>query len=358
MTTDDHDGGDGAGANVVRQSTINFPTFDEVDLDAVWRMYEDLPPTRQLLDTGDYLDFSPAVNGSPFSLLMASLGVNDSERQTSRQLLASDSFKMAVDNLTLYVTPLIVVIGVVGNALSLAVFSLTYLQRLSSSLYLSMLSVADVVFLLALLVVWLDRVEGPHLVWMRGGRLERVDVGLFTRNGWCQAVLYTSRVSGFLAAWHVVVFTAERYIIVHHPLRKDEFCTRRRARIVVSVVVVISLLLYTPTTWTYDVIRFGKFAACAPLPRHQYLVSVMATVDTLMSCLVPSLLIVVLNGRIIHKIRLYQTSAFDIPPPCPNRAAAAAAANAYRRRSLVQASVSASGSMHIKFNVSLSSKSM
>ena len=170
-------------------------------------------------------------------------------------------------------------------------------------------------------------------------RLERVDVGLFTRDGWCQAVLYASRVSGFLAAWHVVVFTAERYVIVYHPLRKDEFCTKRRARVVVGIVVVISLVLYTPTTWTHDVIRFGKLAVCAPLPRHQYLMSVMATVDTLMSCLVPSVLIVVLNGRIIHKIRLYQTTAFDLPLPCPNRAAASAAVVAtMRRRSLVPVS--------------------
>lgn len=162
-------------------------------------------------------------------------------------------------------------------------------------------------------------------------------------------MLYASRVSGFLAAWYVVVFTAERYVIVYHPLRKDEFCTKRRARVVVSVVVVIALVLYTPTTWTHDVVRFGSLAVCAPLPRHQYLISVMATVDTLLSCLVPSLLIVVFNGRIIHKIRLYQTSAFDLPPPCPNRAAAAAAAATMRRRSLIQTSVSASGSMHIKF---------
>jgi len=34
-----------------------------------------------------------------------------------------------------------------------------------------------------------------------------------------------------------------------------------------------------PTTWTHDVIRFGKLAVCAPLPRHQYLMSVMATVE-------------------------------------------------------------------------------
>lgn len=175
-------------------------------------------------------------------------------------------------------------------------------------------------------------------------------MNLFTRDGWCQTVLYASRVSGFLAAWHVVVFTAERYVIVHHPLRKDEFCTKRRARFVVCVVVAIALVLYTPTTWTHDVIRFGKLAACAPLPRHQYLMSAMATVDTLLSCLVPSLLIVVLNGRIIHKLRLYQTPAsFNLPAPCPNRAAAAAAAATLRRRSLVRTSVSASGSMHVKF---------
>jgi len=44
-------------------------------------------------------------------------------------------------SITLYVTPVIIVVGVVGNALSLAVFSLTYLQRLSSSLYLSILPI-------------------------------------------------------------------------------------------------------------------------------------------------------------------------------------------------------------------------
>lgn len=328
-------GGDGD-VDVASQPTMNFPIADEAELDAIWEVYEDLLPTRQLDETDDYLDFFASMNVSAFTRLMASAGANDSAGLRSRHFATAggggaDTFKMVVDVMMLYVTPLIVVIGVVGNALSLIVFSLSYLQRLSSSLYLSMLSVADIVFLLALLVVW----------------LERVDVSLFTRDGWCQAVLYVSRVSGFLAAWYVVVFTAERYVIVHHPLRKDEFCTKRRARIVVSSVVVVALVLYTPTTWTHDVIRFGKVALCTPLPRHQYVNSVMATVHTLLSCLVPSLLIVVFNGRIIHKIRLYQATAFELPPPLPNRAAAAASVRC--RRSYVQASVSASGSMHIKF---------
>jgi len=165
LTSDDNVGD---AANVSSRPTINYPSADEVDVDAIWRMYEDLPPTRQLLETDDYLDFSAAMNTTSFSHLMMSLGVNGSGFLRSRHLASAgaDTFKMAVDNMTLYVTPLIIVIGVVGNALSLAVFSLTYLQRLSSSLYLSMLSVADIVFLLALLVVWLERVDENSVRWV------------------------------------------------------------------------------------------------------------------------------------------------------------------------------------------------
>jgi len=151
---------DGDGANVSNQQTVNYPAAEEIDLDAIWQMYEDLPRTRQLPDNGDYLDFSSAMNTSAFTLLMMSLGINDTDRLRSHLSPGGvDTFKMVVDNLTLYIIPLIIVIGVVGNALSLAVFSLTHLQRLSSSLYLSMLSVADIAFLLALLVVWLERVD-------------------------------------------------------------------------------------------------------------------------------------------------------------------------------------------------------
>jgi len=137
------------------EPTRNLSTADQLnDMDATWRMYEDLPPTRKLAETGDYLDFFSAVNTSALTFLMTSFGANDSAR-----LRTADTFKLVVDSMTLYVTPFIIVIGVFGNALSLAVFSLTYLKRLSSSLYLSMLSVADIVFLVALLVIWLERVD-------------------------------------------------------------------------------------------------------------------------------------------------------------------------------------------------------
>ena len=72
--------------------------------------------------------------------------------------------------------PVIILVGVIGNVMSLCVFSLTHLHRLSSSVYLSSLALADTGFLVALFVVWLSR----------------VNVKLFQREGWCQSTLLKS----------------------------------------------------------------------------------------------------------------------------------------------------------------------
>jgi len=55
-----------------------------------------------------------------------------------------------VNILDLYLLPLISVVGCIGNVLSFVVFTTTYLRRLSSSVYLAALAVADTIFLLVL----------------------------------------------------------------------------------------------------------------------------------------------------------------------------------------------------------------
>ena len=243
----------------------------------------------------------------------------------------TDTFQLILDHLTLYLTPAIIAVGIIGNALSFCVFSITYLKRISSSLYLSTLSVADILFLIGLSIVWLDK----------------VNCLLFSSDGWCQVVQYLTRASGFLAAWSVVSFTAERYITVYHPLRKDELCTKRKARILVSSLSLFSIIFYTFTVWIYDVVRFpGMKPICAPLPRFHFLYTVMTSLDTLVSCLAPSLIIVVLNVRIIAKIRHYQDQTFFA-----NKTTSGDTNVTRKRCSLVQTSVSASGSMHIKFSM-------
>lgn len=210
--------------------------------------------------------------------------------------LANESSKFGTEKiisiLELYLTPIIIVVGILGNALSLAVFSLTHLRQISSSLFLTTLSVADILFLSSLAFVW----------------LEKVDVLLYTSHGWCPAVMYVSRVSGCVAAWSVVSFTAERYVTVHYPLLKDVICTRKRASCGAVFMLSASFIFYTYIAWSYQVIPMRGLAKslCSPVARHPYFMSVMIGADTLLSCLIPTVVIVILNASIICKIRKYQ----------------------------------------------------
>ncbi|ELU00822.1 hypothetical protein CAPTEDRAFT_64314, partial [Capitella teleta] len=189
--------------------------------------------------------------------------------------------------LNLYFTPIIIIVGLIGNTLSLLVFSVTHLQRLSSSFYLCALALADLGFLIGLSVVWLNHIS----------------IDLYVRRGWCQSVQYLTYVCGFLAMWNVVSFTAERYIIVYHPLQKDKYCTEKKARIVVFSFVVFSLVMYSCTLWIYDVVVFfNAEKVCSPLPKYQNVTTILYSIDTVFGCVVPSFLIVVLNVRIMIKI--------------------------------------------------------
>ena len=53
-------------------------------------------------------------------------------------------------NVNLYVTPVIIALGLLGNMTSFVVFMFTYMRHLSSSIYLSALAVTDSAFLIQL----------------------------------------------------------------------------------------------------------------------------------------------------------------------------------------------------------------
>ncbi len=233
---------------------------------------------------------------------------------------------------SVYLTPIIIVVGVVGNLLSFLVFCFTHLQRLSSSFYLSSLSLADVGFLASLLVIWLDRL---------GFRL------FTTQEICCQTVNYIQKVCEFLAVWFVVSFTAERYIIVYHPLRKDSFCTRRKAKIITLCLLIYSLTFYVYHFWIYDIIRFGDVSSvCSPTPEMYDVNTALSSIHTLQACVVPSLLIVVLNVRLMIKLHRFQKRLARKPQRTPG----VAFPDKHHRKSYIHTSVSTTGSMHITFS--------
>ena len=197
---------------------------------------------------------------------------------------------IVVNYLHFYGTPLLVCVGLVTNFISLLVFTTPKLRSHSSSVYLASMAISDSGFLISLFIGWLG--------W--------VDIHLFHRFGWCQLVVYLTYVCSFLSAWNVASFTVERYIAVVYPFQRIRMCTVSRAIIVVVGEAVFALLLYSTSLWSSQVLYDQGVGLCSTRSVALRLVEVLMNVDTIITLILPSLVIITLNIRIA--ITLYYFS--------------------------------------------------
>ena len=104
---------------------------------------------------------------------------------------------------------------------------------------------------------------------------------------------------------YVVAFTVERYIIVWFPLRKDRLCTTRRSRTVVLSLALTGGLIYSFKTWTSGVVSSDyvhTLALCMEDPQYFNFLTAMKGLDSVLTLIIPSVIVVILNIRIIIKI--------------------------------------------------------
>lgn len=191
--------------------------------------------------------------------------------------------------LNLYYVPVVIIVGIVGNTLSCAVFAGTYLHKRSSSYYLAALAVADTGFLLTLGTVWLA---------MAG-------TDLTNKDGWCQILLYVSSVTSFLSVWLIVSFTVERLIAVLFPLQRPYMCTVRRAKIVVVILSVSALCIYMFLLRTVGVVTVDGAKECTVKQEFIYTVSVMNLLDTVLTLIVPFVTLSILNSVIVYQVLIF-----------------------------------------------------
>jgi len=91
-----------------------------------------------------------------------------------------------------------------GNALSLRVFAgAARMRRLSSSMYLSAISVSDCLVLLS--YVLLDWLKKGLPLWPGRHSIRWVDT-----SGVCESFLFTTYTFRFVSIWLIVLFTIER----------------------------------------------------------------------------------------------------------------------------------------------------
>ncbi|XP_014666195.1 PREDICTED: neuropeptides capa receptor-like [Priapulus caudatus] len=206
-----------------------------------------------------------------------------------------------LQSLNRYYTPVIIAVGVFGNLLSFVVFIFTYLNTRSSSYYLAALALADTLYLLTLLMVWITD----------------MGVNIYHNNGWCQLLIYSSSVCSFLSVWFIVAFTVERFIAVRYPLHRPSMCTVSRAKMVIAALTVSGMVMYSYVMWTagmVDIENGSGLTACGLLPVHAYAQSALNHVDTFLTLILPFVTVLVLNVLITIQIVHFNRKCVELEP--------------------------------------------
>ena len=204
---------------------------------------------------------------------------------------------------------LLLLVGTLGNALSLMVLSQQSMRKLSIYTYLGVLSVVDTLVLYSgVLPEWLDNLFGYtiHQWWLC--TLKNV-------------VKYT--VSQF-SVWIIVAVTVERYIATAHTLSAVTMCTRKRAIVVMLVMYILLFIMNGHLLFTSTIITFYNYTIVEgdlsnlslghmkqmPYAKSQcsitddeYIDRIWPWVDACFYSLIPCLVILSLNILIIRAVQ-------------------------------------------------------
>ncbi|RMZ95397.1 thyrotropin-releasing hormone receptor [Brachionus plicatilis] len=188
-----------------------------------------------------------------------------------------------------YYITLLVVVGLIGNSISLTLFLSTKLRSRESHIILSALAVVDNGFLISLFIV----------------NLKHFQFDLFNNNRIvCKSTVYFAYVFSFLSIWYVVLFSLERLIAVCFPLRRYDLCSSFRNKIVIFVLVLFSLLFYSFTIFTSGIETDNGTKACVTKAYWISFVKKFSFIDIWITIIIPFFIILIVNASISVKLMM------------------------------------------------------
>ncbi|XP_029638060.1 FMRFamide receptor-like [Octopus sinensis] len=211
-----------------------------------------------------------------------------------------DFYHMAQYITGLIVYPITCVFGITGNILTLVVLSHKDLAT-STNVYLSALAVGDLIKLIndtLYFIVLLIKTWNP----------DKGDESLSRLYPYAH---YLFNLSLCITGWLTVSVAFERYISICHPTRAKEMCTVFRARIVSTFVFIFMIIFSLPSALRYKtVIRLRPNTndsyhdvELTDLGRNDAFMTPYTWVQNCLRTLLPLLILVFLNARIVHELR-------------------------------------------------------
>lgn len=220
-----------------------------------------------------------------------SLGCNLSEEfvSTGNSSAAGDSdnvYVVAVKRMELIGIPIIVIVGLTGNALSAVTFLHQNMRVMSCSQYLAARAVTDSGFLICLFVIWLQYVGVP----------------IIHTNGVCQAEIFFSYLCGFLSVWFIVWVTIENYYRICQPFKVSLYCTTKNALLRIVITAIVGCMIYSFSTWINGIVLRDRKFVCFIKMEYKTISTVLIYADCFVTLILPCAIILIVTSRIIISI--------------------------------------------------------
>lgn len=195
----------------------------------------------------------------------------------------------------IYAAAFFVIIGLVGNALSVMVFSSKEMRTVSSNFYLLTLAISDSLYLVSIFMTKI-------LTNLRCLYFPESVMDIFNRSDFlCKLLQYFLDLFSDYSTCLILAFTVERYIAVYMPLKFKELCTVKRARIACSLIFIVTAVLIAPYHFLF-IDRVYGLDVCAVTPEDEAMFTILYVVEILFFRIGPVFLIAGLNVFIIVRV--------------------------------------------------------
>ncbi|TGZ56301.1 hypothetical protein CRM22_010179 [Opisthorchis felineus] len=204
-----------------------------------------------------------------------------------------------------YVTPVLVLLGIVGNLLVLATFIvLQHKQKSRFNVHIMWIATFETLDLI--FDALLDDFLGRGIHWISDCVIH---IKLDTFSSWsCKLMSYSTLLTSFSSNTLLVLFTFDRLLTTYNPIRfRGDFFVGRLSCFL-SIVIICLCVLLSPQLVHADVVMDGKTfdqSCIYPNPLHWGVQFVL----WLMNCgayIIPTCLIIILNALIIGKFKSNQ----------------------------------------------------
>jgi len=191
-------------------------------------------------------------------------------------------------------SPVLILVGTVGNVLSILVLRRPKLRQSTTMFYLTCLSFGDLFTLYTgLLRYWISETFGEDI-----RNISSVSCKLHTF-----LVYYSLDIT----VWILVSVTLDRCVSVSLPFKSKRICTIPKAKLVIIILLLVFLFKNLHFFWTVDLVQTWEYRCDANTPDvEDFLRYVWPWIDLATFCVIPFTIMILANIKMIYEMIISQ----------------------------------------------------